>query len=166
MHVGIISDTHDNVHAVNRAIDAFHAHDVGSIIHCGDVIAPPVIPAFDGFEFHLVFGNNDGEAVGLRSAVAQLDPTGLCHGRFAVIEYDGVRIAALHGEDLDEVSRYAESGAFDLVCHGHHHEKRLEELPETLVLNPGAHFPLVPDEHRTIAIFDTNDLEIEFVNIG
>lgn len=161
MKVGIISDTHDNVAAVKAAVETFSRADVGPIVHCGDVIAPPVIPFFDGFEFHLVFGNNDGETVGLRSAVADLEPTGHCHGRFGIIEFDGVRIAALHGEDLDEVTQYAESGAFDLVCHGHHHETRLETVGDTTVLNPGAHFPTVPEAHQTVAILDTATHEIE-----
>ena len=165
MIVGILSDTHDNVAAVELAIEAFDAAGVTAILHCGDVIAPPVIPLFDGYEFHLVFGNNDGEEVGLRSAVAELDPPGQCHGRFGVIEFDGMRIAALHGEDLDEVEQYAQSEAFDLVCHGHHHETRLETFGDTTVLNPGAHFPLVPGEHRQVALLDTADRSIDFVPI-
>lgn len=166
MKVGIISDTHDNVEAVEAAVERFSDAGVEAIVHCGDVIAPPVIPYFDGFEFHLVFGNNDGETVGLRSAVADLSPTGHCHGRFAVIEFDGMRLAALHGEDLDEVDGYAESGAFDLVCCGHYHETRQENVDGTVVLNPGGHFPTVADDHRTVAILDTASGEISIESIG
>lgn len=161
MLVGIISDTHDNVDAVERAMAVFDEAGVEAIVHCGDVIAPPVIPFFDGVEFHLVFGNNDGETVGLRSAVADLTPSGHCHGRFAVIEFDGVRLAVLHGEELDEVDRYVDSGSFDLVCYGHHHERRLDEMEETIVLNPGAHFPTVSEKDRTVAILDTDGPDID-----
>lgn len=166
MQVGIISDTHDNVPAVERAVETFREADVEAILHCGDVIAPPVIPFFEGFEFHLVFGNNDGEEVGLRNAVANLDPTGHCHGRFGVIEFDGLRIAALHGERLDDVNRYAEDGGFDLVCFGHHHERSIEQVDGTTVVNPGAHFPTVPEEHRTVAILETSDGTVEHRSIA
>lgn len=166
MLIGIISDTHDNVSAVNAAMDVFRTHNVDAIVHCGDVIAPPIIPLFDGFEFHLVLGNNDGETTGLRSKVAELTPVGHCHGYFAVIEFDGYRIAALHGEDLDEAEHYAASGAFDLVCYGHHHERRYDESAETPILNPGAHFPLVESRHRTVAILDTSSDDVYFEPIG
>ncbi len=165
MNVGIISDTHDNVAAVEAAVETFSDAGVEAIVHCGDVIAPPVIPFYEGFEFHLVFGNNDGEEVGLRSAVADLSPSGHCHGRFAVIEFDGVRLAALHGEDLAEVNRYADSGAFDYVCYGHHHESRLDDREDTTFVNPGAHFPTVPAEHRTVAILDTASHQVTLERI-
>lgn len=166
MRIGIISDTHDNVEAVQKAVDVFSNADVAAIVHCGDVIAPPVIPLFDGFEFHLVLGNNDGETTGLRSQIAELSPIGHCHGYFAVIEFEGYRIAALHGEDLTEVEQYAASGTFDLVCHGHHHEKRYDETFDTPILNPGAHFPLVPPVHQTVAILDTTSGDVQFEQIG
>ena len=162
MRIGIIADTHDNVHAVEAAVDIFEQSAVDAIVHCGDVIAPPVIPLFDGVEFHLVLGNNDGEIVGLRSAIADLEPAGHCHGRFGVMEFDGLRLAALHGEDLADVDRYARSGAFDVVCYGHHHETRHEMVDGTTVINPGGHFPTVPDEHRRVVTVTTDDGSVDF----
>lgn len=166
MQVGIIADTHDNLEAVKEAVSRFQEHDVETIIHCGDVIAPPIIPFFEGFRLHVVLGNNDGEVAGLRSAIDNLTSGGICHGRFGVIELDGLRIAALHGERLDEVDACARSGAFDLVCHGHHHESRCEEIEGTQVVNPGGHFPTIPPEHRQIAILDTGSEAIEFHNLA
>ena len=35
------------------------------LIHCGDIISPPTLDYFKGFKFKCVFGNNDGERIGL-----------------------------------------------------------------------------------------------------
>ncbi len=160
MRVGVISDTHDNVAAIERATDLFHEKGVETLIHCGDFIAPPVLPFFEGFSLHGVLGNNDGEVAGLESGFGELD--GELHGRFAEIEIGGARFAVLHGESKEEVEGYAESDEYDYVCYGHHHERERREVDDTLVINPGAHFPTVPDEHRTVAIVDTDSRAVEF----
>ena len=163
MKIGIVADTHDNLSAVHTIVNEFERRGVEVILHCGDVIAPPIIPAFDGFEFHLVFGNNDGETDGLRRAIDDLGKESMCHGRFTAIELDGIQFAMLHGEDLVEVEAYARAGTYDYVLYGHHHERREERIGETWIVNPGAHFPSVPVEHQTVVVLDTKTGEHTFV---
>ncbi|MDL5361933.1 metallophosphoesterase [Halalkalicoccus sp. NIPERK01] len=160
MRVGVISDTHDNVAAIERATDLFREEGIGTLIHCGDFIAPPVLPFFEGFSVHGVLGNNDGEVEGLEAGFEEID--GELHGRFADLELGGARFAVLHGESKEEVAGYAEAGEYDYVCYGHHHEREERAVDGTLVVNPGAHFPTVPEEHRTVAVVDTENDEIEF----
>lgn len=155
MRVGIIADTHDNIESVERAVELFEREDVATVLHCGDVIAPPVLPFFDGCELHLVLGNNDGEVRGLERTLADMDPPGTLHGRFAIVELDNKRVAMMHGEDLKEVNAVAQSGVTDVVCYGHHHETRNTTIGETKVLNPGGHFPTVAPDRRQVAILDT-----------
>ena len=166
MRCGIIADTHDNVDAVERAVAVFVDEGVDAIIHCGDIIAPPVVPFFDGFEVHAVLGNNDGERDGLERAFADLGTDSELHGRFAELSFDGTRFAVLHGEDLDEVESHAASGDYDYVCYGHHHEVEQRRIGETTIINPGAHFPTVPGEHQCVAIVDTGSDEVQFVTLG
>lgn len=163
MRIGIISDTHDNVAATERATEIFRDEGVETIVHCGDFIAPPVISSFEGFTLHGVLGNNDGEVEGLERAFESID--GELHGRFADIEFDGARFAVLHGESTEEVEAYAESAKYDFVLYGHHHEREQREVGETIVLNPGAQFPTVPEEHRTVAIIDTETGELTFERV-
>lgn len=160
MRVGVISDTHDNVTAIERAGELFRAEGIGTLIHCGDFIAPPVLPFFEGVTLHGVLGNNDGEVAGLEAGFEGLD--GALHGRFAELEFGGARFAVLHGESKEEVEGYAESGEYDYVLYGHHHEHERREVGDALVINPGAHFPTVPEEHRTVAIVDTDGGDVEF----
>jgi len=158
MQIGIISDTHDNVPAVEAAMERFAAEGVDALVHCGDFVAPPVIPHLDreGVPVHAVRGNNDGEREGLREAFASLDG-GTLHGRFAELAVDGVDLAVLHGERRPVIEALAASGAYDYVLHGHWHVTEQRTVGDTTVLNPGAHFPTVPDDHRTVAVLDTAD---------
>jgi|AntDeeMinimDraft_4_1070355.scaffolds.fasta_scaffold00172_17 hypothetical protein len=165
MIVGVISDTHDNVSAVDSAVSIFEERGVETVIHCGDVIAPPVVPHFEGLEVHAVLGNNDGELDGLESAFRRLGNGSELHGRFVELEIDGTVFAVLHGENLDDVEAHAESGEYEYVCYGHHHVAEEREVDGTTVLNPGAHFPTVPDEQHSIAIVDTDSGDVEFVPV-
>lgn len=165
VHVGIIADTHDNVEAIENAVAVFEAEGVETIIHCGDFIAPPVLEFFEGLSVHGVLGNNDGEIEGLEAAFDDLAGSEL-HGRFADLEFDGRSFAVLHGEDREEVEGYTESGKYDFVCYGHHHERERREVGETTVINPGAQFPTVPDDHRTVAVVDTKAGEVRFRSLA
>ena len=162
MQIGVIADTHDNVAAVEAAVERFEARDIEVLIHCGDVIAPPVVPFFEGFELHTVLGNNDGEVGGLERAHADLGKGSQLHGRFAELRIDGVDIAVLHGEDLAEVDAHAASGEYDFVFYGHHHEHEERTVEGTTVVNPGAHFPTVPEAERAVAIVDLEAATVEF----
>ncbi|WP_336345430.1 metallophosphoesterase [Halalkalicoccus ordinarius] len=163
MRLGIVSDTHDNVAAIERATERFREEGVETLIHCGDFIAPPVLPFFEDFSLHGVLGNNDGELEGLEAGFEAID--GELHGRFADLELGGKRFAVLHGESKEEVEGYAESGEYDYVLYGHHHERERREVDDTVVVNPGAHFPTVPEEHRTVAILDTETDEVRFLEV-
>lgn len=166
MRLGIIADTHDNVPAVERAVEVFADADVDVIIHCGDYIAPPVVRYFEGFEVHGVLGNNDGERNGLRQAFEDLGNGSELHGGFAAMGFDDLRFAVLHGVDMSDVENYANTIAYDYVCYGHHHERDLREGEYATIINPGAHFPTVPDEHRTVALLDTETETVDFVNVA
>jgi hypothetical protein len=154
MVFGVVSDTHDNVAAVERIATAFDERGVETVIHCGDYIAPPVLPFLEGYEVHGVLGNNDGELDGLEAGFRALGNGSRLHGRLAEVTVEGVDVAVRHGEDLASIEDLAETGAYDLVCYGHHHERDLRTVDGTPVLNPGAHFPTVPEDHRTVAVVD------------
>ena len=166
MRLGIIADTHDNVEAIERAVGVFEEEGVDALVHCGDYIAPPVLPLFDGYEVHGVLGNNDGELDGLELFFDDLGNGSELHGRYADLEFDGVRIGVLHGDQgKDVVDEWAESGEYDYVLYGHFHETEERTVGDTTVINPGAHFPTVDEEHRSVAILDTATDEVRFVGV-
>jgi uncharacterized protein len=165
MDIGIVSDTHDNVPAAERAAAIFDDEGVEVVVHCGDFVAPPLLSAFGGFELHGVLGNNDGEIAGLHATFDGLGNGSTLHGRFADLEFDGLSFAVLHGESKPEVEALAAAETYDVVCYGHHHRREHTEVGETTLLNPGAQFPTVPDEHRTVAVVDTETELVRFHSV-
>ncbi|RZH68709.1 YfcE family phosphodiesterase [Natrinema altunense] len=161
MDIGIVSDTHDNVAAVERATEVFAADGVEVVIHCGDFVAPLMVDYFEGFELHGVLGNHDGDVANIQAAFDRLGGESRLHGRFAHLEFDGLSFAVLHGESLEEVEAIAAAETYDFVCYGHHHERELSETGRTTVLNPGAHV-LASEADRTVAIVDTRSESVRF----
>jgi putative phosphoesterase len=166
MQLGIISDTHDNVAAVERAVSRFEREEVDTLVHCGDFIAPPMLPFFEGFELHGVLGNNDGELDGLEAGFRALGGGSELHGRLAELDFAGARVAVLHGESRERVEELASTGEYDLVCYGHHHERDHRAVDGCTVVNPGAHFPTVPTEHNTVATYDTDTGDVQFHDVS
>lgn len=165
MNVGIVSDTHDNLEAAERAAEIFEAEGVEVVLHCGDFVAPPLLAAFEGLELHGVLGNNDGEVSGLEGAFDSLGEGSALHGRFADLAFDGLSFAVVHGESMAEVETLAAAETYDYVCYGHHHRREHREEGRTTLLNPGAHFPAVADDHRTVAIVDTLSETVRFRSV-
>ena len=63
--IGIVSDTHEDVPMIVRAVALFKERAPELVIHCGDIISPPVLERFAGLALRVVYGNNDGERSGL-----------------------------------------------------------------------------------------------------
>ena len=101
MKIGIISDSHDDVDNVNRAIGIFEKEKVKAVIHAGDIISPPIIKEFkrltdDGVEFFGIFGNNDGERKGWTTSISPGHLQMQC-GRDSTKEEDSCVIYADNG---------------------------------------------------------------------
>ena len=61
MKIGLISDTHDNIHNIQNAILSFNDKHTRFVIHAGDIVSPETVKAFDGMRLIGVLGNNDLE---------------------------------------------------------------------------------------------------------
>lgn len=132
MIVGIISDTHDQLDNLRKALKIFEEKNVAHIIHAGDYCSPftwRVIRNFKG-GFTGIFGNNDGERVLLKK---------LYQDRIYTQPYKFTlhnrKIVIMHESDV--VDDLAASGNFDLVVFGHTHEPLIKKVKETLIVNPG-----------------------------
>jgi putative phosphoesterase len=166
MKIGLVSDTHDNVAATEAAMDRFESAGAEVVVHCGDFIAPPLVPHLDrpGIDVHAVRGNNDGEREGLVDAFESLSG-GRLHGRFAELEFDDRTLAVLHGEQKPVIEALA-AGEYDYVVHGHWHVREKRRVGDTVVINPGAHFPDVAADSRTVAVLDTDADEVRFHRVA
>jgi hypothetical protein len=155
MRLGIVSDTHDRIDAIERAVEVFRDAGVSVVIHCGDIATADLVRRFDEFEFHAVLGNNDDRDA-LAATIADLSD-GNFHGLFADLRFDGLRIAALHGVVKETIYEHAAEDTYDYVLHGHFHETEESVYGETTVLNPGA--------HHSVIVLDTDTEAIRFVDL-
>jgi putative phosphoesterase len=154
--IGVISDTHSCLAETQSALQVFNEQKVNVVIHCGDIGSEAVVKAFKGIETHFVFGNCDGENVSY-TEVARATGNKM-HGWFGSLEYEGKKIAFLHGHQTTRFEEEIESGRWDLICYGHTHSASLQMYGETLVLNPGA-FKRV---HRpSIAVVSLPEMNVE-----
>lgn len=138
--VGILSDTHDNIWALTAILRRFQEAGVSYVIHAGDFIAPFNAKYFADMdaEFLGVFGNNDGEKIGLTKAFSLV---GDLHSGPHPLRIGGKRFLVMH--EPGAVDSIAKSGDYDCVVYGHTHEVDIRTIPrasgdgETLVVNPG-----------------------------
>ena len=165
--LGVISDTHDNLHAVDKALEEFERRGVKTIIHAGDIIAPFTLRRIlaRGFTFKGVFGNNDGEVM-LLSRVAQEKGALLTHQPL-LLEQGNLKILVMHGitdpQGTKELAtRLATLSSIDVLIYGHTHEVDVRKIGKTLVINPGEACGYLAGR-RTIAVLDTEKLEVEII---
>ena len=164
MLVGLISDTHDNLPMVDKAIKRLNEEKVSLVLHAGDYVAPFVIPHFKALNAKLigVFGNNDGDHELLRKRFSE---TSNCEvrGRFALVVVEGFKIALLHGDETELLNALIDCGGFDAVVHGHTHAS-VAKNGKTLVVNPGEVCGYLTG-NATLALLDTNKREARIVQV-
>jgi len=154
MKVGIIADTHDNMPAIDEAVDMFRREKVDALIHAGDIIAPFAAERFKGA--YIVYGNNDGERRGLRERCPGIDD-------FVEITLDGRHIAVVHGTQPAMVRALVDGGRYDLVVTGHTHRPLIERRGGTLLINPGEACGYLTGK-RTLALVDLKEMRAEIVD--
>lgn len=132
MLVGVISDTHDHMENIRKAIKIFKERGISIILHGGDFVSPFTWRAFKDFhgEIYGVFGNNDGDRVLLKKMYGDR-----IQKQIRKIEIDGKKIALMHEPQM--IEELALSGNFDLIVYGHMHEVDIREINNTLIINPG-----------------------------
>ena len=155
MLIGAISDTHDNLPLIEKAVKILNDQKVGLVLHAGDYVAGFVIPKFKQLNCNLigVFGNNDGDHELLKKRFSETSNCAI-HDHFGTITVSGFRIALLHGEGTELLNAIVNSGYFDAVIHGHSHYKSIECKGKTLAINPGELCGYLTGK-PTIALLDT-----------
>lgn len=157
MLVGVVSDSHDNLPAIEAAVTALSARGVEHLLHAGDVIAPFAARAWRRFAGPItaVFGNNDGERAGLAKVLEAI------HEPPFVLTLGERRIVLAH--DLRAVPPAVLAGAA-LVVSGHSHTSDVRRENGTVYLNPGEVGGWVTGR-RTSAVVDLKTLWVEMLSL-
>jgi len=163
MRVGLISDTHDNLSMIEKAVERLNNEKVELVLHAGDYIAPFTISRFQKLKTRLigVFGNNDGDRELLKKRFSENGHLEL-RGNFANIKTNGVKICLLHGDEKELLESIIESQSFDVIVHGHTHEAQVSRNGRTLIVNPGEVCGYLTGK-SSIALLDTVRKEAEII---
>jgi len=161
MRIGIISDIHDNLWNLRPALAALQ--DCQALLVLGDLCSPftliEIAQSFNG-SIHIVWGNNDGDKQHLALNAMRHEQVTL-HGDFGEIELGGKRIAIAHYPHLG--AALAAGQQYDLVCHGHNHQRAQTWQGHTLLLNPGEIMGRFGAP--SYAVYDTERAQAEIIEL-
>ena len=163
MIIAVMSDSHDNIWNLRKALAIIQKEGAGLIIHCGDFVAPFMLTELDqpGIQVHGVFGNNDGD----KYLLTKLSLTALTnitfHDPVGQVDINGFKIGFTHhgivGEGL------ASGDNFNIVCYGHSHEYLCKEIGRTILLNPGE--VMGKDGFPGFCLVDTSTAEVKRIEL-
>ena len=159
MKIGILSDSHDDMAAIAKAVALFNAEGVVQVLHAGDIVSPFTFDVFRELRAPLggVFGNNDGDRLLLRERSA-----GALHVQPHFVTLDGLRGVIVHEPAL--VKPLAHSGDFDFVLYGHTHVPDIRREGPSLVINPGKAASLNKGR-ATVVLLETETREAKIVEL-
>ncbi len=157
--IGIMSDSHDNLDAIRKAVKFFNDAEVELVIHAGDLIAPFTAKEFKELncEFVAIFGNNDGERDILRTAYEDM-----CYLEdFKELEIQNRKIAVFHGTNEAITDALVKSGNYDIVIRGHTHKQEIIE-GKCMLINPGETCGYLSGK-KTVVLLDSENLNYKTI---
>jgi len=157
MKVGVISDTHDNLDAIKKAVKLFNDEGVALVLHAGDFVAPFTAKPLGELDAKLIgiFGNNDGDKLLLKERF-EGNGVGELHEDPYALTLEGKSIIITHRPQI--VNALAK--AYDVVIYGHTHQPEIKKEAGHLILNPGECSGWLSGR-RTVALLDVERLEAE-----
>ena len=157
--IGVLSDSHDNVDAIKKAVRFFNREQCELVLHAGDFIAPFAARELAQLSCRVkaVFGNCDGEKEGLKRVFASL---GEIEEEPSVFSHAESTLLLTHTQFANE--KYIRSGKYAAVVYGHTHKPDVRSSDGVLVVNPGETGGWLTGK-STVALLDPVSLEAEIV---
>jgi putative phosphoesterase len=157
--IGVLADSHDNLITLKKAVRLFKEAKCELVIHAGDVVAPFAARELGALECPVkaVFGNCDGERLGLERAI---EPVGEIKEAPLVFSQFGKSFLVCHFQF--SIKSYLALGKYDIIIFGHTHKPQIRKEGKTLLLNPGEAGGWLSGK-STVALLDPAALEAEIV---
>ncbi len=135
MRIGLVADSHDRLPVLESLAGEFAKRGAELILHAGDYCSPFSLVPFRESLIPLVgvFGRNDGDREGLRTAAEKGVAAELYEAPHSM-ELDGRRILLVH--DVGDVAVHS-LGEHSIVVHGGSHRAETATSGDTLLINPG-----------------------------
>jgi len=163
MIITVMSDSHDNIWNLRKALEIIKGENAELIIHCGDFVAPFMFKELETAKVpvHGVFGNNDGD----QYLLTQLSLTELknitLHGPIGQFDLNEFIIKFTHYQEIAD--GLAALGDCKLVCYGHSHTYMKKQINDTILLNPGEIMGM--EGSPGFCFVDTRNWEVERVEL-
>ena len=156
--VGILSDSHDNMVALKKAVDLFNERETDLVIHAGDLVAPFTAQELKRLTSPLIitFGNNDGEVFGLSKVFE-----GQIHQPPHEVIVNDKRVLILH--DPVHLESLKKSDSVDVIIYGHLHRIDIQH-GRPMIISPGECGGWLTGK-STVAIWDTEKNDVEIVTL-
>ena len=159
--IGIMADSHDNLHAIKKAVRLFIKEGCSLVIHAGDFVAPFSARELENLNCAVkgIFGNCDGEKQGLKKA---FQPFGEIKEAPLIFKHKGLNFMVIHFNlPLDS---YLSSGEYDVLIFAHTHKPEIRKVRKTLIINPGETGGWLSGK-STVAFLDTKTMHPEIITI-
>jgi len=155
-----MSDSHDNLPLIGRAVELFNREKVELVLHAGDFVAGFTADRLRKLNAKLVgvFGNNDGDR---RFLLRRFESFAEIFDEHYETELAGRKIVMMHQPKFLEA--LADSGHYDLIIYGHTHQVDVRQGP-CLVLNPGECGGWLTNR-PTVAIVDLDSMTPSIVSL-
>lgn len=166
MKIGILSDSHDNIHNLIEAVEYLKENHITTALHLGDFCAPTTVlrmlESSGEIVWYCVWGNVDGDKVKVLQLVDNTN-FDIVAENFRSIVVDGQKIFMSHYPEVAQVA--SESGSFDAVFYGHDHIKSFKRFENGSILaNPGE-IVGYKTRNASFAVWDTTDSLFEHIDI-
>jgi putative phosphoesterase len=160
--IAVLSDTHNDVIAIRKAIDLFNLRNVGLVLHCGDICSTQSAVHFKDLKcgFKAVYGNNDFYYADLENVIS---PFGIIKRAPFQFELSGKLFIMTHSIssirfNLNDVPKNT------YLLYGHTHQADLKISNGLTMLNPGEACGQRYGS-RSAALIDLDKDEVEFVEL-
>ncbi len=159
MRIGLLSDTHDRLPAIEGFVSRFIDGGASLVLHAGDYCAPFSLLPFrsSGLPLLGVFGRNDGDRDGLRAAASALPSGGELFESPHSVELGNRSVLLVH--DLSDALARSVEG-HEIVVHGCSHRGEVRQRGGTLIVNPGEACGWLSGS-CSAAILDLDTLQVE-----
>lgn len=157
--IGIMADSHDNLDAIEQAVNLFNKTRCDLVIHAGDFVAPFAVRRLQALSCPVkaVFGNCDGEKEGLKRAFQSWGKI-----KEAPLVFRKGLLTYFITHVPNSINDHLSSGRYDIIVYGHTHKPEIRKEKKTLLINPGETGGWLSGK-RTVALLDSGKLSAEIV---
>jgi putative phosphoesterase len=139
MKIAVISDTHDNLTNLSKALTLINQQEVSALLHCGDVTNLETFKTILNYfnkTIYLSLGNGDDSKIFNDFLNQNKNNKIQIFNEFGEFNLNNLKIGISHfPEVVKNILR--NNNDYDFIFYGHTHKPWEEKENKTIILNPG-----------------------------